>query len=159
LLIMTDAFRVEGKLPELITILEAEHGQDFQRFATLGGLYEETGDVEKAIATYKKALAIDGKHIDTRLRLVHLYQTAGELDTAIKEYEALIKAAPNNPDFVFELCETLIQRGDRPKALKLLGELEGRSRDPQILAAVADFYERVEEKDKSLKILQKLAGS
>jgi cellulose synthase operon protein C len=159
LLIMTDAFRADGKLPELIAILEAERAQDFQRLATMGSLYEETGEVEKAIATYRKALAQDGKHIDTRLRLVHLLQTAGELDTAIREYELLIKAAPNNPDFVFELCETLIQRGDRPRALKLLNELEARSREPEILAAVADFYERVEEKDKALKVLQKLASA
>ena len=88
-----------------------------------------------------------------RLKLVHLLQTAGELDTAIKEYEALIKAAPNNPDFVFELCETLIERGDRPKALKLLGELEGRAHEDDVLAAVADFYERFEEKDRSLRVL------
>ena len=160
LLIMTDAFRAESKLSELITILEAEKGQDFQRIVTMGGLYEETGDVEKAIATYRKALAIDSKHIDTRVKLVHLLQTAGELEAAIKEYEQLIKAAPNNPDFVFELCETLIQRGDRPKALKLLTELESRaSSDADTLAAVADFYERVEEKDKALKVLQKLASA
>ena len=160
LLIITDAFRAEGKLPELIVILEAEKGQDFQRLATMGALYEETGDVEKALATYRKALAIDGKHIDVRLKLVHLLQTAGELDTAIKEYEALIKAAPNNPDFVFELAETLIQRGDRPKALKLVTELEGRvTQEAEILAAIADFYERVEEKEKALKVLQKLAAA
>ena len=159
LLIMTDAFRAEGKLTELITLLEAEKGQDFQRLAMMGALHEETGDVDKAIVTYRKALALDGKHIDTRLRLVHLLQTAGELDTAIKEYEALIKAAPSNPDFVFELCETLIQRGDRPRALKLLTELEGRVHDDEILAAVADFYERVEEKDKAMRVLQKLASS
>lgn len=160
LLIMTDAFRAESKLSELITILEAEKGQDFQRTVTMGALYEETGDVEKAIATYRKALASDSKHIDTRVKLVHLLQTAGELEAAIKEYEALIKAAPNNPDFVFELCETLIQRGDRPKALKLLTDLESRvSGEPEILAAVADFYERVEEKDRALKVLQKLANA
>lgn len=159
LLIMTDAFRAEGKLAELITILEAEKGQDFQRLATMGALYEETGEVQKAIAIYRKALGIDGKNIDVRVKLVHLLQTAGELEAAIKEYEALIKAAPNNPDFVFELCETLIQRGDRPKALKLLSELEGRvAGEPEILAAVADFYERVEEKDKALKVLQRLAA-
>ncbi|WP_437969557.1 HEAT repeat domain-containing protein [Sorangium sp. So ce260] len=160
LLIMTDAFRAEGKLAELIAILEAERGQDFQRLATLGALYEETGDVDKAIAIYRRALALDGKHIDTRLRLVHLLQTAGELDTAIREYELLIRAAPNNADFVFELCETLIQRGDRPKALALLTQLEGRVADePETLAAVADFYERVEEKDRALKVLQRLAGA
>jgi tetratricopeptide (TPR) repeat protein len=158
LLIMTDAFRAEGKLAELIPILEAEKAQDAQRLATLGALYEETGDVDKAIATYRKVLATDGKQIDVRLKLVHLLQTAGDLDAAIKEYEALIKAAPGNPDFVFELCETLIQRGDRPKALKLLTELEARAgQEPEILAAVADFYERVEEKDKALKVLQRLA--
>ncbi|MEZ4310165.1 MAG: HEAT repeat domain-containing protein [Polyangiaceae bacterium] len=160
LLIMTDAFRAESKLPELIQILEAEKGQDFQRIVTMGALYEETGDVEKAIATYRKALAMDSRHIDTRVKLVHLLQTAGELEAAIKEYEALIKSAPNNPDFVFELCETLIQRGDRPKALKLLTALESRvSGEPEILAAVADFYERVEEKDRALKVLQKLAAA
>jgi tetratricopeptide (TPR) repeat protein len=157
LLIMTEAFRAEGRLAELIPILEAEHGQDFQRMTTLGGLYEETGDVNKALAIYRRALAIDGRHIDTRLRLVHLLQTAGELDQAIHEYEALIKAAPNNPDFVFELCETLIQRGDRPKALKLAQDLEQRTKDAEILARVADFYERIEEKDRALKLLQRLA--
>ncbi|WP_437289636.1 tetratricopeptide repeat protein [Sorangium sp. So ce406] len=160
LLIMTDAFRAEGKLAELIAILEAERGQDFQRLATLGALYEETGDVEKAIAIYRRALALDGKHIDTRLRLVHLLQTAGDLDTAIREYELLIKAAPSNADFVFELCETLIQRGDRPKALALLTQLEGRvANEPETLAAVADFYERVEEKDRALRVLQRLAAA
>ncbi len=158
LLIITDAFRAEGKLPELIAILEAEKGQDFQRLATMGALYEETGAVDKALATYRKALAADGKHIDVRLRLVHLLQTAGELDTAIKEYEALIKAAPNNPDFVFELAETYIQRGDRPKALKLVTDLESRAHDDEVLASIADFYERVEEKDRALKVLQKLAA-
>jgi tetratricopeptide (TPR) repeat protein/HEAT repeat protein len=159
LLIMTDAFRSDGKLPELIAILEAEKSQDAQRLGTMAGLYEETGEVDKAIAAYRKALAADGKMLDARLKLVHLLQTAGELDAAIKEYETLIKAAPGNPDFVFELCETLIQRGDRPKALKLVTELEARTKEDEILAAIADFYERVEEKDKSLKVLQRLAQS
>ncbi|NUO55003.1 MAG: tetratricopeptide repeat protein [Polyangiaceae bacterium] len=159
LVIMTDAFRSEGKLSELIAILEKETGQDFQRLATLGSLYEETGNVEKALSTYRKALSIDGSHIDTRVKVVHLLQTAGELDAATKEYEALIRAAPNNPDFVFELCETLLQRGDRPKALKLLKELEGRAQEADVLAAVADFYERMEEKEKAMALLQRLAGT
>lgn len=159
LAIMTDAFRSEGKLAELVEILEKEPGQDFQRLATLGSLYEETGNVDKALATYRKALAIDGSHVDTRVKVVHLLQTAGELEAATKEYEALIKAAPNNPDFVFELCETLIQRGDRPKALRLLKELEGRAQEADVLAAVADFYERVEEKDRAMALLNRLAGS
>ena len=159
LLILTDAFRAENKLPELIGLLEAEKPADYQRLAHIGALYEETGDVNHAIATYRKALGVESKQIDVRLKLVHLLQTAGDLDAAINEYEALIRAAPNNPDFVFELCETLIQRGDRPKALRLLGELEARARDDDVLSAVADFYERVEEKERALRVLTKLAQS
>ncbi len=156
--IMTDAFRAEGKIGELIAILEKEPGQDFNRLATLGALYEETGNVDKALATYRKALGADGHSVDVRVKLVHLLQTAGQLEEAIKEYEALIRAAPNSPDYVFELCETLIQRGDRPKALSLLKELEGRaSAEGDVLAAIADFYERVEEKDRAMAVLQRLA--
>lgn len=154
---MAEAFRAEGKLAELVEILEKENGSDFQRTYMLGKLYEETGNVDKALTTYRKALGLDSTHIDTRVHIVHLLQTAGQLEEAIKEYEALVKSAPNNPDYVFELCETLIQRGDRPKALKLLKELEGRIQEPDVLAAVADFYERVEEKEKAMALLQRLA--
>lgn len=128
--IMADAYRAEGKLTELVEILEKEQGQDFHRIATLGALYEETGNVDKALAAYRKALAVDGQHVDTRVKIVHLLQTAGQLEEAIKEYEALVRAAPNNPDFVFELCETLIQRGGSPQGAQALeGAGEPRARE------------------------------
>jgi tetratricopeptide (TPR) repeat protein len=115
-------------------LLEAEKGQDFQRLALMGALYEETGEVDKAIAIYRKALGVDGKHIDTRLRLVHLLQTAGELDTAIKEYEALDQGRAEQPRLRLRALRDADPAGDRPKALKLLTELEARSarrRDPR----------------------------
>ncbi|MCA9617538.1 MAG: tetratricopeptide repeat protein, partial [Myxococcales bacterium] len=158
LALLTDVFREQGKLTELITILEEEGGRDFQRLSTIGGLYEETGQVDKALSTYRTALEVDRRNIDVRVRLVHLLQTAGQLEEAIKEYEALIKAAPHNADFVFELAETYIQRGERDKALKLVADLENRSSsEGDILASVADFYERIEEQDRAVKVLEKLA--
>lgn len=158
--IMTEAFRAENKLPELITILENDKQQanEFHHLNTLGLLYEETGAVDKALTTYRKALGANPRHIDTRLKVIHILQAQGELEAAVKEYEALIRSVPNNPDFVFELCDTLIQRGDRAKALQLLTQLEGRSGgDEEQLARVADFYERIEEHARAMKILQRLA--
>jgi tetratricopeptide (TPR) repeat protein len=158
LALLTEVYREQGKLTELITVLEAEPGRDFERNATIGQLYEETGQVDKALKAYRQALALDGKDIDVRVKLVHLLHTAGQLDEAIKEYEALIRAAPHNADFVFELCETLIQRGDRDKALKLVEDLERRSgNEADNLAAVADFYERIEEQERAVKVLERLA--
>jgi tetratricopeptide (TPR) repeat protein len=156
--IITEVYRAEQRLPELVKELEAEHPNDFARLSLLGALYEETGDSANAIKTYRRALGIQPRHIDLRLKLVRLLQSQGELDQAIVEYEGLIRAAPNNPQFVFEQCDALMQRGDRPRALKLLNELEARgSNDEDVLGRLADFYGRIGEADKALRVLTKLA--
>lgn len=157
--IMTEAFRAEGKLPDLIAYLEAGKQTDFHYLAALGLLYEETGQVAKALAIYRRALGANPRHIDTRLKVIHILQAQGELGQAIQEYETLIRSVPSNPDFVFELCDTLIQRGDRAKALQLLTQLEQRSgNDEEQLARVADFYERIEEHTRAMRVLQRLAS-
>ena len=158
LAILTDVYREQGKLTELIAILEKEGGRDAARLVTIGQLLEETGQVERAIQRFRDALAVDGRNVEVRIRLVHLLQTAGQLDGAIREYEALAKAAPDNAEYVFELAETWMQRGERGKALALLAELERRSADKgDVLASVADFYERVEEPARALKVFERLA--
>ena len=156
---ITEVYRAEQRLGELVKQLEAEHPTDFARLSILGGLYEETGDAALAIATYKKALAQKPRHIDLRLKLVRLLQSQGDLDRAIAEYEGLIRAAPNNPQFVFEQCDALLQRGDRARALRLLTELEARAgTDEDVLGRLADFYGRIGEGEKSLRILTRLAS-
>jgi cellulose synthase operon protein C len=156
--IVTEIYRADQRLPELVKQLEDEHPTDFARLALLGGLYEETGDSTRAIETYQRALAQQPRQIDLRLRMIRLLQANGDLDKAIAEYEGLIRAAPNNPQFVFEECEALLQRGDRVRALKLVTDLEARGgTDEEVLARVADFYARIGENEKSLKVLQRLA--
>lgn len=158
--IITELYRADGELPKLVALLEAERPNDFQRLVTLGGLYEETGQIDKALATYEKALAVSPKSIDTRLKVIHLLEAQGELEKATKQYESLIRAAPHNPDYVFELCDTLIQRGERERALRVLAELERRaSGDDDVLARLADFYDRADEKQKALALLERLAQS
>ncbi len=156
--VLTEVYREQGKLVELIAILKSEPTKDFNQLATIGQLYEETGQVDKALDTYRDALKLDTQNIDVRVKLVHLLQTAGQLDDAIKEGEALIKAAPSNPEFVFQLAETYIQRGERDKAMQLVAKLEQRSQnEADILATVADFYERIEEEKQALKVMERLA--
>ena len=155
---VTEIYRADQQLPVLIKQIEDEHPSDFQRLAILGALYEETGDAQKALETYRRALAVNPKHIDLRLKTIRVLQSQGELDKAIAEYEALIRAAPNNPQFVFEQCEALMQRGDRPRAMKLLTELEARGQtDEEVLSRLADFYARIGDSDRSLKVLTRLA--
>ncbi len=157
--LITEVYRADNNLAELIRLMEAEHPGDPARLVSLGALYEETGDVTKALATYRRALGAAPRNIDVRLKVIHLLQSSGELEQAVSEYEGLIRAAPRNPDYVFELCETLIQRGDRPRALTLLGELEQRARDDEdVMARLAEFYERVDEKARSIAVLTRLSA-
>lgn len=156
---ITEIYRADQQLPVLIKQIEDERPTDFQRLAILGALYEETGDGTKALEAYRKALAVNPRHIDLRLKLIRVLQSQGELDKAITEYEALIRAAPNNPQFVFEQCEALMQRGDRTRALKLLTELEARGQnDEEVLSRLADFYGRIGENEKSLRVLTRLSS-
>jgi tetratricopeptide (TPR) repeat protein len=156
--IITEIYRADQRLPVLVKEIEDQHPTDFARLALLGALYEETGDSGKAIETFKRALAINPRQIDLRLRMVRLLQANGDLDEAIAEYEGLIRAAPNNPQFVFEECAALLERGDHARALRLVAELEARaSGDEEVLSRVADFYARIGEKDRSLEVLQRLA--
>jgi tetratricopeptide (TPR) repeat protein/HEAT repeat protein len=155
---IAEVYRADGNLPALVALLEKENPGDFPRLVMLGSLYEETGAVDKAVATFRRALGVNGKHIETRLRLVRLLQAQGELDQAVVENERLIDAAPRNPEFVFQLCETLLQRGDRARALGHLAKLEqGAAGDEDVLARVADFYERIDEKDRAMRLLTRLA--
>ena len=157
---IVDTYRQKDRLPELITELEKRQSTQAEDLRTLGALYEETGQVEKALTAYRRALNADSKDLATHLKVVHLLEVRGDLEQAIAEYDALIRAAPRNPDFVFQLAEALISRGDRKKALTRLQELEARSgNDEETLAALVDFYERVDEKDRALALLQRLAGS
>src|SRR6202008_2391886 len=97
------------------------------------------------------------KQIDLRLKMIRLLQSQGELDKAIAEYEGLIRAAPNNPQFVFEQCEALMQRGGRARALKLLTEVGARaSGEEEVLSRLAEFYGRIGEGDRSMRVLQRL---
>jgi tetratricopeptide (TPR) repeat protein/HEAT repeat protein len=156
---LSEIYRRSERLPALVERL-AKQASGLEELKLLAQLYEETGQVEKALATHRKVLGRDAKEVGTRLRVVHLLEVRGELDLAIAEYEALIKSAPRNPDYVFRLTEALLQRGDRKRALSELAALEARSgSDEETLTALVDFYERMEEKDRSLALLTRLAGS
>ncbi len=156
---LAEIYRRSERLPALVERL-AKSASGIEELKLLAQLYEETGQVEKALVTHRKVLSRDAKEVGTRLRVVHLLEVRGELELAISEYDALIKSAPRNPDYVFRLTEALLQRGDRKRALSELGALEARSsNDEETLTALVDFYERMEEKDRALALLTRLAGS
>ena len=155
---ITEVHRANQTLPEFIKKLESQHPGDYARLALLGTLYEETGDAPHALASYRRALAVDPRQIDLRLRMIRLLQAEGELEQAIAAYDGIVRAAPNNPTFVFEMCDALIQRGDRKRALTLLTQLESRAgSDEEVMSRLGEFYSRIGESERAAHVLARLA--
>jgi tetratricopeptide (TPR) repeat protein/HEAT repeat protein len=156
---IVELYRADDRIQDLVQELERRGARDSDELRTLGSLFEETGKLDKALATYRKVLEREPKDIGTRLKVVHILEVQGELEQAIREYEALAQAAPRNPDYVFRLADALIQRGDRKRALDQLRALENRSGDDEeVLSALVGFYERIGEKTASMALLQRLSA-
>lgn len=156
--LLVDAHRAAERLPELVTRLEKQGARDVDQLTLLGGLYEETGRMDRARQTYEAALRQKPDSVEVRLKVVQLLELAGELDKVIEHYQRLTKSAPQNPQYAFRLAGAHLQRGEQKEALAVLTELEARSRkDEDTLAALVDFYERVGESGRALELLERLA--
>jgi cellulose synthase operon protein C len=156
--LLVEAYRNADRLPELVTRLEKEGAGDTDQLLLLGGLYQETGQVDRARKTYETALARSPNSIEVRLQVVQLLELSGELDKVIEHYQKLTQIAPQNPDYAFRLAEARLSRGERNEALRVLTELEARARgDEEALTALVDFYERVGESERAMALLTRLA--
>src|ERR1035438_8631520 len=62
--------------------------------AVICGLYAYyTRRLTHALAAYKRALAVEPRQIDLRLKMIRLLQAQGELEQAIQAYEGIVRAA------------------------------------------------------------------
>jgi tetratricopeptide (TPR) repeat protein/HEAT repeat protein len=156
--LQVEAYRAAEKLPELVARLEKEGSGDTDLLVLLGGLYAETGQVDRARRVYERALAQRPGSIEVRLEVVRLLELSGELEQAITHYQKLTQIAPQDPQFAFRLAEARLSRGERAEALRVLEALEARVRgDEEALASLVDFYERVGEPERAVALLERLA--
>ncbi|MEJ2650798.1 MAG: tetratricopeptide repeat protein [Gammaproteobacteria bacterium] len=142
-------------------------GKDAQALAVLGGLYEDTDELDKAIETYKRAYDLEKdpekkRKVDLQLRIVTAKKTYadGKLKEAEEQFKALLKEDGNNYTLHFYLA-LIYSRTDRmeqaiseyQKVLKIVpGHLGAR-----LNLAVA--YERVGRDEDAITEYQHVARS
>ncbi len=158
--LLVDAYRREGRLPELVAELEKKGDASVERLRLLGRLHEESGNMERALASYRRALTKAPTDVETRMRVVRLLELQGELDEAVRQYDELLRRSPGDAALVFRFAELLLQRGERARALSHLERLERSARgDEDAQVALIDFYERIGENERSERLLTALSGS
>ncbi len=100
------------------------HAQSSRIYNHLAMAYAEKGDNKKAIATYKKAIALEDVHPETRYNLGNAYLEEQDLKNAEKEYKEALRI---DPSFYFahqKLMTIYRFQKDTQKEALLLQEIE-----------------------------------
>lgn len=119
-----------GELQKGIDLLERQHQKQPSGmiYETLGYLYIETGDAEKALAFNTEAMEYDDEDAITldNMGQIH-YRMLGDKETARGYFEKAIEIKPNAIDTLYFLARYDIEDGNREAAKeKLETALEGR---------------------------------
>lgn len=89
---------------DLLLRLENEHKADALAHFVEGMSYEENGEMEKALAAYRKVLDVDPGQTDLAGRVAALLARQDDFPQAIDVLKDAIKATPNAPDPLLQLA-------------------------------------------------------
>ncbi|MBK9069721.1 MAG: tetratricopeptide repeat protein [Myxococcales bacterium] len=122
-------------------------------------MYEQLGQPEKALASYRRAVAKAPWELETQRRYVALLEASGRSVEALAQLEAIGKIAPGEPQVALDLAERHMKRGDLKRALALVLAVEKRfAGDASILTSVADAYQRWGDAKRATAIYERIAA-
>jgi predicted CXXCH cytochrome family protein len=107
-------------LPRLAAALAAFHPKTPEPYFELASAYQAAGQLDRAIATYREALRVDGQYPAALLGLGTALRQAGQLAPAADAFEQSARAAPDNPKAWNELGQVDLDLGRAPQALEAL---------------------------------------
>jgi tetratricopeptide (TPR) repeat protein len=149
---IVDVERRRGRLAAAIERFEARwpaRARGYFEWATLGALYEETHDDERAIDAYRRAVGKSPIEVGTQRKLIALLDRLHP-DEALAQHEAAARVAPGDADLQLALAKRYGPER-RAKALATLDALARRSKNnASVRAAIAELYERWDELERAI---------
>jgi tetratricopeptide (TPR) repeat protein len=123
----------------------------------LAVVYQYANKPEEAIKVYNKAEAHFGINEITALQKQRIYFEQGKNEEAFLEGEKLIKAFPDEEQFVVGLAETLSQFGFKEKAIPLLEKfINENTLAPNACMLLAGLYRDTNQEEKARELLLKI---
>lgn len=105
-----------------------------QIYKTLGYLYTETKQFQKAISNYREAVALDKGDVNLYYNLSLLYQQAGDRQHADEFLAKAVEMQPRDTEGRLKLAERMLEKKDLKGAEKYLQEIP--EADPKSLQAL-----------------------
>jgi tetratricopeptide (TPR) repeat protein len=122
------------KLPDAIREYEAvltrlDTKEKLAVYKTLGFLYTETAEQDKAIASYLKAAELDKKDVNLYYNLATLYEKTGDKEKANQFLAQAVALQPEDMESRLNLAESLFSKGSVDEAQVYLDEVLRRKPD------------------------------
>ena len=149
-----------------------------RQFEAVAGHFHREGKTKEALATVRQLVELDPENVATRIKLAELYSKEGMTEEAVVEFtkacdylrensrqddfvkvaERLLWHKPGNMDLSRELASLYLQRKDPRRALqKLQSCFKANPRDTDTLALLAQAFQALEQKSKTVQVLKELA--
>ncbi len=153
-----DTHRQTDRLEELVEVFKKEFGRfDYEEAMIMGGLYEELAREAEALEAYERAVRLQSRKAEPRMRIVRILDRRGEDKKVIEAYKDLVRIAPREHRYQFDLVRLYFRLGDRKAAERALSQIESRFRnDPDVYVELADTYMRYEMQKEALAAYKRL---
>jgi len=149
-----------------------------QHFEMVAAHFHREGKTTEALATVRQLVDLDPENVATRIKLAELYSKGEMVEEAVKEFaqacdylrshgrqddfikvaERLLWHKPDNQELNRELATLYLRRNDARRALqKLQVCFKANSRDVETLALLAQAFQALDQKAKTVSVLKELA--
>jgi len=134
----------------------------FETYELLGELYEQKGDLDKALTNYEHSLLLDASDAKNHLRLADLLIRAKRYDRAVEIMQAARKRFPDAPYVTYSLAIALSQAKRHPEAMAAFSDAQAQaevSREEMLTAGFFFSYGAAAEQaqlfDKAAELLKR----
>ncbi len=112
----------------------------FETYELLGELYEQQGDLEKALANYEHSLLLDASEPKNHLRIADLLVRAKRYERAVEIMQAARKKFPDLPYITYSLAISLSQAKRHPEAMTAFADAQTEASLSREAMLDAGFY-------------------
>ncbi len=112
----------------------------FETYELLGELYEQKGDLDKALTNYEHSLLLDASEAKNHLRLADLLIRAKRYDRAVEIMQAARKKFPDVPYITYSLAVSLSQAKRHPQAMAAFSDAQAEAEVSREEMLTAGFY-------------------
>jgi len=127
-----------------------------EAYNNIGNIYNELGDVNKAIQEYKQAISIDSNYVDAQYNLANIYRRQRRYSLALDLYENILLENPDEYKTKYNRNYILLKLKEKEEMLYQYNTCFEKSKNALYLGVLSHELFQNREFEKALVIFKKI---